>query len=531
MKYIRIAALAAAAALLTGCTEIPDRSAPGISADTSAQTAEASGTADADGAPDEIPAKQYPIESSDFAVKLNAEGGTFSGNVRTDGDFDGKGYIVLDEGMKLQHIVTADTSQHYRISIAAHSYSGAVVRLKTVNETVGAYYIPASESPEFTMFAVDSVYLAAGPDILSFEVIQGSAALDYILVESSTIPESSCYYVSNSCVGSTTAVSTLGLKKFLADSYGKRIITGQTVTPGSNAEIAAITRETGRTPAIRTGDLMFCTPSKYESTNEYADSEVSNALEWGRNGGIVSFSWHWYAPAGTSDYYADASTFVLGDAVTDRDVSMADDEELNTLRESGLISEETVLLLKDIDAAAEVLKQFRSENIPVIFQPIPDGDSSMYWWSGSAVNYKWLWKLLFQRMDKYHGLNNLIWVWNGSSDDYFPGAEYCDVIGQSFYENSSSSFAGRFSALANMTDVPKLLAITNCDKLPSPDYMRRDNAMWSWFSAGSGNIMITTSGELSEKYTSWQNLHDIYNSAICVTLDELPDFEEYAFQE
>lgn len=217
--------------------------------------------------------------------------------------------------------------------------------------------------------------------------------------------------------------------------------------------------------------------------------------------------------------------------MTDRDISMADDEELKTLQESGLISEQTVLLLKDIDAAAEVLDKFRSENIPVIFQPIPDGDSSMYWWGGSAENYKWLWKLMFQRMDKYHGLNNLIWVWNGSSGDYFPGEDYCDVIGQSFYENSPSPFAGRFSVLAGMTDVPKLLAVTNCDRLPSPDYMRRDSAMWSWFSAGSGNCMITNNGELSEKYTSWQNLHDIYNSELCVTLDELPDFEEYAFQE
>ena len=41
MKYKRIAALAAAAALLTGCAEIPDRN---MSAQTSAGTAEASGT-------------------------------------------------------------------------------------------------------------------------------------------------------------------------------------------------------------------------------------------------------------------------------------------------------------------------------------------------------------------------------------------------------------------------------------------------------------------------------------------------------
>ena len=64
MKYKRIAALAAAAALLTGCAEIPDRN---MSAQTSAGTAEASGTADTAEVFDEIPAKQYPLENSDFA--------------------------------------------------------------------------------------------------------------------------------------------------------------------------------------------------------------------------------------------------------------------------------------------------------------------------------------------------------------------------------------------------------------------------------------------------------------------------------
>ena len=211
---------------------------------------------------------------------------------------------------------------------------------------------------------------------------------------------------------------------------------------------------------------------------------------------------------------------------------MSDTDELNALLDEGLITEDTVALLNDIDAVAEVLKQFRAESIPVLFQPIPDGDGSLYWWSGSPKNYKWLWKLIFERMDRYHSLNNLIWVWNGSSADFFPGAEYCDIIGQSFFENSSSSFAGRFSALSGIAgEVPKALAVTSCDKIPSPDNMRRDNAMWLWFSIASGNTIISTDGELSEKYNSWKSLHDTYNSVLCITLDELPDFQEYAFQD
>lgn len=525
----RGAALLTAAALLCGCSAIPDHIP---SAGTQEGSAQATGEATEEAHYDEVPTKQYVIENTDFAVKLNAEGGSFEGNVRTDGEYDGKGYIVLDNGMKLQHIVTVPTSQHYRIAIAAHSYDGAVIRLRTVNETVGAFYVPAAESTEFTMFAVDNVYLASGPDILGFEVIKGSVALDYITITNSSQVDREVYNISGSCAGSTTAVSTLGLMKFFRDSYGTSVIVGQNVTPGSNSEIEALKKETGRSPAMRTGDLMFSTPEQYEKNQSYADEELRLALEWGRSGGIVSFNWHWYSPSAHSQYYADTSDFILGEAVTERDISMAGAEELASLRDSGLISDATIALVNDIDAVAEALKQFRAEGIPVVFQPIPDGDSSMYWWSGSAKNYKWLWKLMFDRMDKYHCLNNLIWVWNGSDSEYYPGDDYCDIIGQSFYENSSASFAGRFSALAGIpAEVPKALAVTACDRFPSPDYMRRDNAVWLWFSIGSGECIITTSGELSEKYNSWQSLHDAYNSEMCITLDELPDFQEYAFQE
>lgn len=526
----RIPALALAAALLCGCTAVPDR-VPG-SEPVSSEEGTTDSPATTEPAFDELPVKTYPIENMDYSVKLNAEGGSFEGNVRTDGDFDGKGYIVLDEGMMMQHIVTPPTSQHYTVAIAAHSYSGAVVRFKTMNEVAGAYYIPASDSTEFTMFAVDHVYLTAGADVIGFEVISGSVAMDYITVTNSAPVSSEAYNVSRSCASTSTAVSTLGLMRYFTDNYGKNTITGQCVTPGTNAEIDAVTKETGRSPAMRTGDLMYSTPAVYEANKEAADKELELALEWGRNGGIVSFGWHWYAPTGKPSYYADSSDFILADAMTERDISMADDEELQALLDSGMITDQTVALVHDIDAAAQALLQFRSEGIPVVFQPIPDGDSSMYWWSGNATSYKWLWKLIFNRMDKYHSLNNIIWVWDGSGEDYYPGDDYCDIIGQSFYENSASSFAGRFSVLAEMTeDIPKLLAVTACDKMPSVSTMNRDNAMWLWFSIASGSAIIDNRGDLSEKYNSWQSLHDAYNSEKCVTLDELPDLEEYAFQD
>lgn len=529
-RHIRkAAALLLAAVLLCGCSAVPDRN---MSAQPSTEESTQEVTTEETQSFVDIPPKHYELVNTDFSAKLNAEGGVYEGRMRTDGEYDGNGYVVLDSGSTLSHIVNVDTSQHYRITIAAHSYTGSAVKLRAMNETIGAFYIPKSDSTEFSMFAVDSVYLPAGADILSFESTAGSVAIDYIVVENSSQAERSCYYVSYSCAGSSTSVSALGLMKYLADSYGDTVLSGQCVTPGTNAEIDAVAAETGRSPAIRTGELMYSTPAMYSENSSTADKEKELALEWGRSGGIVSMNWHWSAPVGRASCYADSTDIILGEMITDRDISMSDTDELNALLDGGFITEDTVALLNDIDAVAEVLKQFRAESIPVLFQPIPDGDGSLYWWSGSPKNYKWLWKLIFERMDRYHSLNNLIWVWNGSSADYFPGSEYCDIIGQSFFENSSSSFAGRFSALSGIAgEVPKAMAITSCDKIPSPDNMRRDNAVWLWFSIASGNTIISSDGELSEKYNSWKSLHDIFNSVLCVTLDELPDFQEYAFQD
>ena len=58
--------------------------------------------------------------------------------------------------------------------------------------------------------------------------------------------------------------------------------------------------------------------------------------------------------------------------------------------------------------------------------------------------------------------------------------------------------------------------------------MVRDNALWLWFALGSGNVIINADGTLSERLTDWKSLNTAYNSDVCITLDELPVFTEYA---
>lgn len=532
MRFLfkRLLPLLLTAAMVSGCAAIPDKSRPEepetVETQESTETVEAS-------APEEkteLLPKEYTIDLQPTAIKLNAESGVFEGYARTDGEYDGSGYVILEEDTKLTHIADVPTSQHYRIVIAAYSYSGAVLSLTAPEGCVGTYYIPPTEEPVFGLYTIDSIYLEAGPSIITLTMLDGYASIDYIIVEDSKPAANTCYQIPVSVAGKNTGIHTIGTMKYLSDMFGVRVLTAQNVTVGTNAEIDAVFAETGRYPAMRCGNLIYSSLFADEDDAETAEKEIELALEWGRSGGIVSFGWQWYAPMKSENgLYKNGTEFDLSEAVTDRDIALLSIEELEGMFNSEMISEECYRIILDIDSMAQTLKRFKDECLTVVWQPLTDGDTDLYWWGGDAESYKWLWQLMFRRFDEYHGLNNLIWVYNGSSAEFYPGDDFCDVIGQGIYLDSAASFAARFAALAHLSATSvKPVAITGCDKLPDPNYLYRDNAMWLWIASGSGEYTIHSDGSYSESYTSWQKLNNAYNSRICVTRDELPDFSTYA---
>lgn len=532
MKFLfkKLLPLLLAAAMISGCTAIPDKSRPDVPETTETQESEETVEASEPKEEEELLPKEYAVDIQPTAIKLNAESGVFEGYARTDGEYDGSGYVILEQDKKLTHIADVPTSQHYRLVIAAYSYSGAALSLSAPEGCVGTYYIPPSEEPVFGLYAIDNIYLEAGPSIITLTMLDGYASVDYFIVEDSLPAPNTCYQIPVSVAGKNTGIHTIGTMKYLSDMFGVRVLTAQNVTVGTNAEIDAVFAETGRYPAMRCGNLIYSSLFADEDDAETAEKEIELSLEWGRSGGIVSLGWHWYAPMESENgLYKNGTEFLLSDAVTDRDIALLSIEELEGMFGSEMISEQCYRLILDIDNMAQTLKRFKDERLTVIWQPLTDGDTDLYWWGGDAESYKWLWQLMFRRFNEYHGLNNLIWVYNGSSAEFYPGDDFCDVIGQGMYHNSAASFAARFAALAHLSGTSvKPVAITGCDKLPDPNYLYRDNAMWLWTASGSGEYTIHSDGSYSESYTSWQKLNNAYNSRLCVTKDELPDFSTYA---
>lgn len=528
-----IAILTAISAALCGCTKIPD-----YYEESSLLSEEISedDNSDSSSNKDEYSPKKFNIQKQEFITKLNAEGGVTDGVTREDGNFDGKGYIRMTKGNTLTHIINANTDGHYRIIIASRSQDGASIRLSLGKNTIGAFYIPPAAKDEdgntdsnFSLYAVDNIYLESGSNTVHFALESGSADLDYLIAESSDKVSGDCYKIGTAAVNPSAGIETVGIMRYISEIYGRSIMTAQNVSVGTNAEIEAIYKQTGRYPAIRQSELAGAVLTDDKSAEEALDKDLELAAEWSRNGGIAAYTWHWYSPNFRRDTSADSFDASEALAVTNlNDVAVMDKEDIDSLVANSFLSANTSALVSDIDTLAETLKKLDSERVPVLFEPIPDGEAGLYWWGNNGSDYVKLWRLVFDRLCKYHKLSNLIFVWNGSSSDYYPGDRYCDIIGQSFYEKTDSSFAGRFSALANAFPTKKPLCVTACDVLPSVDAMNRDNALWLWCGLGAGKYIIDGSGTLSGEYNSAASLSVMYNNTLCITRDELPDVNNYA---
>lgn len=526
-RYSKLTAIILAAAILfCGCEKIADE--PGeSSAPESSVTSSDDTTSVPERNKDSYRPTEYSITRRSFAGRLEAEKAATNGIARNmqggllTGDEDG--YVSLNKGQYITQVSTVTSSQFYRVILKARSRTGASISFQVGDAAEGSYYIPKdTETDEFGLYAIDHLYMSVGMNALKFNVENGTAEIDCVIIEDTDPVSESAYDIGGVCVTPNASAKTFALLQLLTNKYGDAVFTAQNVSCGSNAEIDAVFVETKRFPAIRTSELALVLKDDSRSADIMKD-ELDLAKKWNADGGIVSYVWHWYSPndirgAGANDFDLTAAL----DGVDPSELALLDKNAIQLQLDSDLLPQNAAALVEDIDKLAETLKQFGDADIPILFEPIPDGDSGLFWWGSDPESYKALWILTFDRLTKYNELKNIIWVWNNSDFDLYPGDGYVDIIGQSFYENTTSSFAGRFGAIAADTRTGrKPIAITACGTLPSIDYMARDNAMWLWAAPDSGEYTIDGSGRLSEAYTKKSALRVFYNNDKVITLDEL----------
>lgn len=384
----------------------------------------------------------------------------------------------------------------------------------TDGKKVGTF---TSENNKFSDYTVSAVSLTKGDHNIRIIKSWGWIELDKITVKTGAKISNSTYNITSSLVNKNSTANTKKLYSFLKDSYGKYVITGQQCDGGINGnEFKAIKNLTGDYPALLGLDMMDYTPSR--TAFGASSSAVEKAIEFANKGGIVTFCWHWNAPteylnstANSPDgwwggFYTQSSKFDIAKVMNGQD------------------AKGKKLLDRDIKEIAKQLKRLEKAGVPVIWRPLHEGSGGWFWWGAKGSDaYKKLWKYLYKELTNTYGCNNLIWVYNGQSADWYPGDEYVDIVGEDIYPGNHvyDPQVSRFRQAINYGSKTKITALTENGCIFDIDSAVSINALWSWFMTWGGEFTVNGSN-YSEKYTEKSVIKKMYASKYSLTLGSLP---------
>lgn len=411
------------------------------------------------------------------------------------------------------------------ITVPADAVYDIVIRSKAIGsykendlyadgKKVGTF---VSKQDNFSDYTVCAVTLKKGSHTLTVKKSWGWIELDKITVKTGAKISDSTYNVTSSLVNRNATANTKKLYSFLKDSYGKYVITGQQCDGGINGnEFKAIKNLTGDYPALLGLDLMDYTPSR--TAFGASSSAVEKAIEFANKGGIVTLCWHWNAPteylystANNSDgwwggFYTKSSKFDIAKVMNGQD------------------AKGKKLLDRDIKEIAKQLKRLEKAGVPVIWRPLHEASGGWFWWGAKGPDaYKKLWKHLYNELTNTYGCNNLIWVYNGQSADWYPGDEYVDIVGEDIYPGNHvyDPQVSRFKQAINYGSKTKITALTENGCIFDIDSAVSINALWCWFMTWGDEFTVNGSN-YSEKYTEKSVIKKMYASKYSLTLGSLP---------
>ena len=522
-----------------------------------------------------VPLNVSPVVPMETELRLEAEDAEYTGQLSVEdirSGYSGTGYLSgfsKQAGDSVSAKFSVPASQHYNLTISVCADSPVTNALLLNGEKIGEFTIEETEL--FTRVTFSGVYIPEGEATLSIQEIDGYFSLDYFEMENCSEMYAFNYEDTYALSDPNASEGAQKLMNFLSVNFGKHVISGQYAAGDSDTELEMICRLTGKYPAIRFGDVESCTAN---STAESGDV-IAASERWAESGGIVGLIWHWDAPTGISSVYAKDTDFSLmealppyevvdevvetepptteppteddGESVPDNpylpdptepetdppqyiqrfhfsvDVALWDDAEIEKNVQNGTITESCAAILHDIDSVAEAMKPLAEKDIPVLWRPLLEAGGDWFWWGADGAEaYRWLWDVMYRRMTKYHGLHNLIWVWNGQSDAYL--VEKYDIASLDIYMDADRTFGSRyeqFIALSRMTGGHKILALSESSTIPDINEMFRDNTVWSFFGLWYGDYLIDESGKYSEKYTSADAMIAAYNSEGVITREQV----------
>ena len=472
----------------------------------------------------------YPLTKSDvpadFSLTVEAESGKLEGNAKANDfpDASGGAYVngVNVEGDALTMTADIEYSGFYDMNFLTMGSEGRVNNVLVDGMKVGD--ITTNSPAEFGDTLLSYIYLDKGTHEITITPSWGYVDIDCLILTAAATPiTEDTYKVEPTLVNPNADENTKRLYKFLCDIYGKYSLAGQYADEGrASSEYEKITAKTGKTFAVLGLDMgNYSLGSKAHGAES---KTVEYAYDWYKNaGGIVQLCWHWTTPedyavnSGDQPWY---SSFYKEGSKLDLDKIMNGEDDAAYQ-----------LLMDDIDNMANELARLRDAGVPVLWRPLHEAAGGWFWWGNcEPESYKKLWNVMYDKMTNEHNLTNLIWVWNGQDPAWYPGDETVDINGWDIYAGNhvDSSQSGRFDDMAtNYGTKTKLIALTENGCVMDPDKVFNDNARWLFWGTWSDPFTMKLGVVINDEYTTVELLTKAYNHERVLTLDELPDLQNY----
>jgi mannan endo-1,4-beta-mannosidase len=445
------------------------------------------------------------ISASSQSIKFEAEQGILSGTLSIAtaySGYSGTGYVAKfdNETDKVSININLEVADYYNLYVGYAAPFGEKINIVSVNGNRAAVTFP-SFGNNFSESSLSKVKLRAGDNDISILKSWGWFLVDYIRIEKTDPPLN--FNIATSLVTPNASAETRSLYMYLLDNFNKKIHSGV-----MNLEEAEwLKTNTGKYPALIGLDFM----NHNRDYSWYDKSLIINeASDWYSNNGLVALCWHWRDPLKTTDAFYTTDT--------DFDITKVTDSN----------SPEYKAMINDIDIIAGYLKQLQAAKIPVLFRPLHEAWGGWFWWGAKGPEpCKVLWKLLFERLVNYHGIDNLIWVWTTDTSpgnmDWYPGDQYVDILGMDIYTSNQdfSSQVLSFNKIKEDFKGKKLITLSENGVIPDADNLVADGAGWSWFMTWYGGF---TRDENINPLSHWQEL---FNHDYVLTRDEMPDLANY----
>ncbi len=327
-------------------------------------------------------------------------------------------------------------------------------------------------------------------------------------------------------VSDNTNEKTKLVYDWLRENYGENLISGQQVSGKKQLEDILYYMQTSDLPAIKGFDFIFTTTPTTDNISEWTEM----AIDWHNNsGGLVSFCWHWNVPRDVNQdpestayafYSEDITNFSLKNAVTPG-------------------TKEYEVVIHDIDLIAIELQKLESAGVPVLWRPLHEASGDWFWWGvadreiAQEQYYQKLWYMIFDRLENYHKLTNLIWVWNGQSKHTQVHPNTYDISGIDVYPSSEDHTAqeSKHKNLKGITADGKMLTLSEVGYIPDPDEVfAAEGVDWLYFMPWNGEFVYSGKNvygipKLNTEKMSSEFLKKVYAHDKVITWSELPQWE------